>query len=262
MNSSENIQQLLNAKPGKSWERIYLGIIVSLAIHVFILGIVFLLTTAPALDQKETEDESIEEIELSFETPELNPMPEDESGMSEQVKNLLANTESARVNKEVSYAKKSDEEIRREVEQNLKDFEQNTFNEANGGKPREKAQPNTEQPSNKDNRQQTNNSNPANNSKGESFSGAVSAEFSLSGRNPKKSPRPQYRCKGAGKVIVRIEVNQAGEVVNATLDPSSSSEECLTRESLKYAKEWKFDYNEKALKKQNGTITFTFSGQK
>lgn len=262
MNSSENIQQLLNSKPGKSWERIYLGIIVSLAIHVFILGIVFLLTTTPAIDQVEIEDESIEEIELSFEVPETTPQPDEQSGMSEEVKNLLANTESARVNREVSYAKKSDEEIRKEVEQNLKDFEQNTFNEANGGKPREKVQPKDDQKVKNENKQPALNANTSNNSKGESYSGAVSAEYTLSGRNAKKSPRPQYRCKGAGKVIVRIEVNPAGEVVNASLDPSSSNEECLTRESLKYAKEWKFDYNDKALKKQNGTITFTFSGQK
>lgn len=261
MNSSDNIQQLLNAKPGKSGERIYLGIILSLSIHVFILGIVFLLTAAPALEETTEEVEAIEEIELSFEEPETTPVPNENDGMSEAVKNLIANAEGPRVNREVSYAKKSDEEIRQEVENDLKSFEEKTFNEAAGGKPREKA-PVPTNPTKTEKQKQTEQNQNNNNSKGESYSGAVSAEFSLQGRNAQKKPTPQYRCKGAGKVTLNIEVAPDGSVLNVALDPSSTMDECLTRESLKYAKAWKFDYNDKAPKKQNGKIIFTFSGQK
>jgi TonB family protein len=62
-------------------------------------------------------------------------------------------------------------------------------------------------------------------------------------------------------VIIKIEVNQAGEVTGAAIDERSTANDCIRKESLAYAKKWKFDYNEKAPKKQAGTITFTFSQQ-
>lgn len=260
MSSSDQIQALLDAKPAKRTTLIYMGVIISLTIHVFILGITFLLTAAP-IPEAEKQEEAAEEIELSFEEPETTPEEDPYAGMSEEVRDLLANAESKRTDRQVSYSAKSAEEIQNEVEQSLRDLEKNEFENLGNGRPKTQTTPPPLEnpPSNKSNpKSGENTSSPSR----ESYAGTVSAEFSLSGRNPKSSPRPTYRCKGAGKVIVKIEVSPAGEVISATADPSSSNIDCLREESVKYALRWKFDYNDKAQKRQNGTITFTFSGQK
>jgi outer membrane biosynthesis protein TonB len=93
-----------------------------------------------------------------------------------------------------------------------------------------------------------------------SYSGNVSATFSLSGRYVKSAPKPTYKCKGAGQVVVLISVNELGYVSEAKIDANQSSKDaCLLNESLTYALKWRFSEGKNS--KQPGVITFQFSAQ-
>ncbi len=264
-NSSEQVQSLLGSKPGKKTSFIYQAIIVSLSIHIFVLGITYLLSVPPLETIGEESDEAIEEIELSFEEPETElPVPDPMEGMSEEVKNLLANAQSVRTSDRVNYTAKSQEEINAEVYQQLKGLEKAEYDQLKSGRPDNSIKDNVNDPKEKakdDKNASKENYDWYKNQSQKSYAGPVSAEFSLQGRSVKSSPKPTYRCKTSGKVIIKIEVNQAGEVTNAAIDERSTANDCIREESLAYAKKWKFDYNEKAPKKQAGTITFTFSQQ-
>jgi TonB family protein len=269
METSENkanssLKDILNARPDKKTTFLFQAVILSLFVHIFIFGVIYLATSTTADPlAEETESEAVEELELSFEEPELDPQVQ-ESNMSEAVANLLAQSGTSTTTERVNYTGKSQAEIDAEVLQSLKGLE---------AAEKEKLATNHKDHSIKDNP----NSNPKagkddknaakenydwyKNNSNKSYSGPVSAEYSIKDHTAKSSPKPTYRCKSAGKVIVNIEVNQLGEVVNAYVDERSTAIDCIREESLTYAKKWKFDYNDKAAKKQPGTITFTFSAQ-
>ncbi len=257
----ERLSKLLNARPSTKGTFVYQAIILSLAAHIFILAVLYLMTATPADESALTEeDETIKEIELSFEAPE--PTPESSSMMSESVANLLAQSGSQQTREKVNYTGKSQEEIQAEVLQNLKNLEQaekdalKTTHKDYSVKDRAK--------DNKTGDQKTNASKENydwfKNQSNKSYEGPVSAEYALAGRTAKSTPRPTYRCKTSGKVIVNIEVNHLGEIIQAVLDERSTANECIRAESLAYAKRWRFDPKE-SVKKQNGSITFTFSSQ-
>jgi TonB family protein len=264
-NSSDRLKVLLNAKPEGRTAFILNAIIISLSAHIFIFAVIYLMTSAPAMDAEETVDESIDEIELAFEEPELTPEQlEDPSNMSEEVKNLLAAAGSKRTNENVNYSGMTQAEIKAMVAENLRQEEQaekdrlatNHKDYSVKDPAKDKQDPGK---SDKNKNPDPNKTNP--NGGDQSFAGAVSAEFDLAGRKPSKSPKPTYRCKSAGKVIVHIDVNQYGEVTNAWIDNASATDECIRAESLTYARKWKFDAKESAAKKQSGTITFKFTNQ-
>lgn len=257
------IKTLLHSAPDKRTKFIYEASIISLFVHIIILGALYLANSSVPMDNKAMNDENVmEELELSFEEPELelnNPT----GPMSDDVKNLLASAGSERTNNQVNYSSKSQAEIDAEVLAQLKGLEASEYDGLRQSRgesdilvPKEKEKSKVENDKSKQQQGET----PTNPS-AQSYAGPVSAEFDLKGRSTKKAPKPTYRCKSSGKVIVKIEVNNLGEVTNASIDPKSSADECIRAESLTYAKKWMFDYNEKAAKKQPGSITFTFSPQ-
>lgn len=263
-NATTNIKTFISSAPDKRTKFIYEAIIISLFVHVLVLGVIYLSNSSPLTPENESDESTsqVEELELKFEEPDVE-IDQASGPMSEGVRNLIANASSGRTTERVNYSHKSQAEIDAEVMAQLKGLEAAEYDQLRS----QRGESDYTVPLPKDN-DKTNNdksknqngetvSNPSN----KSYSGPVSAEFDLAGRNAKKSPKPTYRCKSAGKVIVNIEVNALGEVINATIDPKSSSDECIREESLAYAKKWAFDYNEKAAKKQPGKITFTFSSQ-
>lgn len=257
----EKFNQLMKARPSKQASFIYQAVILSLAVHIFIFAIMYLSTVTPENGEASSEDaETLKEIALSF-APE-EPLPDPSKGMSEEVANLLAQSGTQRTNERVNYTGKSQEEIQAEVLQNLKNLEQaekdalKTTHKDYSVKDKNDANRNGE------NQKNTSKENYDwfKNQSNKSYDGPVSAEYNLAGRTAKSTPRPTYRCKTSGKVIVNIEVNNLGEIINASLDERSTPNECIRAESLSYAKRWKFDVKD-ATKKQTGSITFTFTSQ-
>ncbi|WP_161805015.1 hypothetical protein [Lacinutrix mariniflava] len=84
--------------------------------------------------------------------------------------------------------------------------------------------------------------------------------YSLKGRTDTALPIPIYLCETQGKIVVNITVNAFGEVVSTAINSTStSSNACLQKNALEFAKEAHFDVSKKT--SQVGTITFTFEGK-
>ena len=70
---------------------------------------------------------------------------------------------------------------------------------------------------------------------------------------------PAYRCEGGGEVIVSVVVNQRGEVTSAWVE--SGGDECMQQTAVESARNSRFDINNSAPAKQQGTITYIFIPQ-
>jgi TonB family protein len=263
--NTRRLSLVLNSKPDRSSALVMQAIIIALLIHVFVLGVMYLVTAAPAGDEQEAE-ETLEElkIELVEEEELLKEQEEIPSKVSAEVRNLLANAAGKRTSRQVNYTGKSRDAMESEVEQSLEEYEQSIKNEIareKGEIPERKPEQKENTPTKSD-KNTAPNSDPKNNSE-ESYSGPVSAEFDLAGRYTKKAPKPMYRCKSFGVVVVNIKVDPTGAVLDAQINEArSTGNECLRQESLSYAKRWAFDYKDSAPKKQEGSITFTFTEQR
>ncbi|WP_209401772.1 hypothetical protein [Pseudozobellia sp. WGM2] len=89
----------------------------------------------------------------------------------------------------------------------------------------------------------------------------TSVSFSLIQRNGYKLPPPIYTCIEGGKVVINIEVNSAGNVIDADYNSKSSgtSNGCLVENAIAYAYKSKFSSASRA--SQKGTITYLFQGK-
>ncbi|MFK2818772.1 hypothetical protein U0L90_01490 [Flavobacteriaceae sp. LMIT009] len=88
-----------------------------------------------------------------------------------------------------------------------------------------------------------------------------SVSYSLVDRMHTFLPTPIYLCETGGKIVVNIKVNHEGNVIDAYINGSSSSENgCLIDHALEYAKASKFNRDPKKAS-QLGTITFLFQGK-
>jgi len=86
--------------------------------------------------------------------------------------------------------------------------------------------------------------------------------YHLLNRKALHFPNPVYVCDGFGKVVLHIEVNNYGKVIQATLNKNSSTTTnvCLIESAINYAKKARFskDANKPS---QIGSITYIFPGQ-
>ena len=91
--------------------------------------------------------------------------------------------------------------------------------------------------------------------------GSVTVSFSF--KNPVRYSRylvkPAYRCEGGGEVVVSVVLNQRGEVVSAWVQ--SGGDECMRQTAIESARNSRFDINNNAPAKQQGTITYIFIPQ-
>lgn len=86
-----------------------------------------------------------------------------------------------------------------------------------------------------------------------------SLTYSLKDRKAVDLPNPIYTCQGSGKVVVMVEVNNNGYVINTKVDKKNSStrNECLFENAVKYAQQALFSRTD--LEKQRGSITYYFN---
>ncbi len=84
--------------------------------------------------------------------------------------------------------------------------------------------------------------------------------YSLKGRTLGYYNIPRYLCEKGGKIVVSIRVNEVGNVFDAYINGSSTSNnQCLIDHAINYSKSVKFDSSNKT--DQLGTITFLFKGK-
>ena len=88
-----------------------------------------------------------------------------------------------------------------------------------------------------------------------------SIRFSLVNRKKVHIPIPVYLCEDNGKIVVNIIVNSRGNVIDAYVNTSSTSNnECLMEHAIDYAKQSQFS-NDATKETQLGSITFYFIGK-
>lgn len=85
--------------------------------------------------------------------------------------------------------------------------------------------------------------------------------FSLAGRNAKTLPKPSVATPELGTVVVKIYVNQSGEVIRAVAGERGTTigNSDILRHCEAAAKQAKFSPNAKAQEVQTGTITYKFT---
>ncbi len=94
------------------------------------------------------------------------------------------------------------------------------------------------------------------------YTGPSVLSWSLDGRNASHLPIPAYRCYGSGEITVVITVNNRGDVVNAKVDDSLSTDDgCLRSFAIRAARLSKFSSSPTAPARQMGTITYAFIAQ-
>lgn len=95
------------------------------------------------------------------------------------------------------------------------------------------------------------------------YKGATRIYYDLEGRTHTYLPIPIYKCQGAGKVVLSIEVNQKGTVEKALVisDESTTSDPCLIETSVKTALISRFNSDIYSPKIQTGTLSYHFVAQ-
>jgi TonB family protein len=90
--------------------------------------------------------------------------------------------------------------------------------------------------------------------------GTTGSGADIDGRSPKSKPAPPKNPGVDGTAVIRICVDQNGNVVSAkfTQKGSSITSDAAIKEAIANAKKWKFDSNPMAPDKQCGTVTYQF----
>lgn len=259
---SEEFLKSLDEKASGGSQIFMQAIIASLVIHIFIIFTTQMLTQ----DNRMAKDDVIyEELAMDMIEEEKIPPPEEPQEQPSrfgELKNLIANENAMRSSEEKSYRGMSKAQIDEQVMNDLKNMEAQEFAKLSNGQPdytvknkqEGKSGENTDKKKSEYDwyREKANS---------KSYDGKVTAAYDVKGRDAIENPVPTYRCKQPGKVIVNVTINGLGLVTDAKIDESKSSiDDCLRTESEKYALRWKFNYKAEQ-KKQDGTITFTFSAQ-
>lgn len=95
------------------------------------------------------------------------------------------------------------------------------------------------------------------------YSGPSVVSYNLEGRKASHLNIPAYRCYGGGMVVVIITVDNAGNVINAKVqDSGSSDDKCLRDYAIMAAKRSRFSSDPKAPARQVGDIVYQFIAQR
>ncbi len=89
----------------------------------------------------------------------------------------------------------------------------------------------------------------------------TSVSYSLVNRNNLDLPIPIYTCIKGGRIVINIEVDALGYVIEANVNEKSSStlNGCLVDNAIEYALKARFNSSNKT--SQKGTITYLFQGK-
>lgn len=100
------------------------------------------------------------------------------------------------------------------------------------------------------------------------YGGNVMVEWVLSGRDPHQNNNyyvrnPGYTCGegSSGFVLIKIKVDQGGNVSSAMVTSSNNANACMIEQAKKYALMSRFNYAKSAPSIQEGTIRYTFVSQ-
>ncbi|MCB0762791.1 MAG: energy transducer TonB [Flavobacteriales bacterium] len=237
-------------------KRGYLAIIISLSIHVVVLSIVHLVTRGSDMVESQQEDKAPIEVQLLAMT-----IPQELELTSEldDIRNLTANENAELTSEARDFSSRSKKQAAEDIYNDLKSLEQQVLDQlaqerAAKGNP----ESNVELPEQSDEDREDYEWYDQ-----KSYDGKVTASYNLEGRDDLEIRKPTYRCRNSGTVVVEIEVNQNGLVTDARVSEAgtTTNNECLLDESVKYALMCRFNSSLSAPRKQKGTISYTFVPQ-
>jgi hypothetical protein len=95
------------------------------------------------------------------------------------------------------------------------------------------------------------------------YKGATRIYYDLVNRTHTYLPIPIYKCQGAGKVVLNIDVNQNGFVEKAQIiaNESTTSDDCLIETAITTALISRFNSDYNSPKIQKGTLSYQFVAQ-
>ena len=91
----------------------------------------------------------------------------------------------------------------------------------------------------------------------------ATAKYFCKDRNMRVQQIPSYMCNETGTVRLNIKVSPKGEVTDCKIDDAltNTSNSCLIKNALNYAKNWKFNQDFSKTQKQIGWIEFIYISQ-
>jgi len=91
----------------------------------------------------------------------------------------------------------------------------------------------------------------------------ATAKYFCEDRNMRVQQIPSYMCNETGTVRLNIKVSPKGEVTDCKIDEAltNTSNSCLIKNALNYAKNWKFNQDFSKTQKQIGWIEFIYISQ-
>jgi hypothetical protein len=95
------------------------------------------------------------------------------------------------------------------------------------------------------------------------YKGPTRIYYNLTGRTHTYLPIPIYKCQGAGKIVISIQVNQKGIVEKAFIieNESNTSDQCLIETAVSTALASRFNSDIKSPTIQTGTLSYHFVAQ-
>lgn len=237
------------------------GIVAAFATYIGI----FVYVQLPSIEYSYEISPYLLEADMEIPEDEIQLLPENitiDVSVAREVKNTIKDENDTRKKSEKNW---SSQKSLNAVEQSVYDLEKEFYKESGGQAEREKIQLEMEKRKKEEEKNaQKNPVNSTTNSKGNdnAYSGATLASFNLKNRTNSALPAPGYLCPQgtSGKVVLRIKVDQNGNVVEAKVDPALSSKliSCMMENAESYAKRARFNSSSSAASIQEGTITFTY----
>jgi len=220
-------------------------------------NLILLMYSVKLSEAEEVQEVQEEEYELEFAKEDLFP-EEDLATLSSE--NVKVETHKAfnEAEKFISEIEKENEELSENTQDKLD--EMNAAIEGINTKPISYKNSNKTIPDKKEAKETS-----SNNKSGDEESNNPNStnSYRLVNRKALYFPNPVYVCDGFGKVVLHIEVNNLGKVIQVTLNKNSTitTNECLIESAIHYAKKARFT---SAVNKplQMGSITYIFPGQR
>lgn len=241
------------------WKKHKVGILATVTFHFAL--VLYFNTSKLELPERLVRNKVLLEIDYTEQEEELDEQtPEEleeeqltEESIEEKIQNMMRDAQDRR---KMSTQNFSEKEIEEQLEEKYKQLEQDIIKKRQEeGKGFDASKYEIEK-----NTEPTQNSNtqPAENK----VAGRVTRECNIPGRNC-YAKTPSYRCPSGGKIHIDIKVNQKGKVTHAEYNASksTSSNECLVNEAIKYAKLSKANQDFNAPNTQGGYIIYNFISQ-
>ena len=217
--------------------------------------------------EKELKIDENKEIQIQPENIEQNPESFQNQG---EVKSISRDLTDKREKTDKNW---DANKISKQIEDQIKNQEQQFKKEAGGDEKRSKI---IQDLADSKNNNKNNKSNSKNNSTttaaggNKSYAGSVMVDWELAKREPHQGNNwyvrnPGYTCgdKSNGTVYIKIKVDQSGKVISAiyAAENSSNASGCMIEQAKKYALMSRFSFDSNAGSSQEGKIIYTFVGQ-